>query len=141
MKLDQDDATQICKRVVDHGVGTAVVAEQFEVSRRRVQQLAKTYRETNEIHSWRRQDADSTPSIPMISKTAYSTYASAGVVCISYEPLIEVGTAPASIQCCVAICSQPRWPSMDDQRNLHRTAQVDGSSRFILNSYKCRMVW
>ena len=49
MKLAQDDATRICKRVVDHGVDTAVVAEQFEVSRRRVQQLAKEYRETREI--------------------------------------------------------------------------------------------
>ena len=36
-------------RVVDHGVDTGLVAEQFEISRRRVQQLAKTYRETGEI--------------------------------------------------------------------------------------------
>ena len=49
MELAQDDVTWVCKRVVDHGVDTAVVAEQFEVSRRRVQQLAKEYRETHEI--------------------------------------------------------------------------------------------
>ena len=49
MKLDQDDVTQICKRVVDHGLDTQFVAEQFEISRRRVQQLAKEYRETGDI--------------------------------------------------------------------------------------------
>ena len=49
MKLAQDDATRICKRAVDHGVDTAVVAEQFEISRRRIQQLTKEYRETGEI--------------------------------------------------------------------------------------------
>jgi putative transposase len=49
MKLAQDDATRICQRVVDHGVDTGLVAEQFEISRRRVQQLAKEYRECGEI--------------------------------------------------------------------------------------------
>jgi putative transposase len=49
MKLAQDDATRICQRVVDHGVDTGLVAEQFEISRRRVQQLAKEYRESGEI--------------------------------------------------------------------------------------------
>ena len=49
MKLAQDDATRLCKRVVDHGVDTALVAEQFEISRRRVQQLAKAYRESRTI--------------------------------------------------------------------------------------------
>lgn len=49
MKLDQDDATRICKRVVDHGLDTQFVADQFQISRRRVQQLAKEYRETGEI--------------------------------------------------------------------------------------------
>ena len=49
MKLAQDDATRICKRVVDHGMDTGLVAEQFEISRRRVQQLVKEYRETDEI--------------------------------------------------------------------------------------------
>jgi putative transposase len=48
MKLDQDDAIRICERVVDHGMDTGLVAEQFEISRR-IQQLAKTYRETGEI--------------------------------------------------------------------------------------------
>ena len=49
MKLDQDDATRICKRVVNHGMDTGLVAEQFDISRRRVQQLAKIYRESGEI--------------------------------------------------------------------------------------------
>jgi putative transposase len=49
MKLAQDDATQICQRVVDHGVDTGLVAEQFEISRRRVQQLTKEYREIGEV--------------------------------------------------------------------------------------------
>jgi putative transposase len=49
MKLDQDDVTRICKRVVDHAMDTQFVADQFEISRRRVQQLAKEYRETGEI--------------------------------------------------------------------------------------------
>jgi putative transposase len=49
MKLAQDDATRICKRIVDHGMDTGLVAEQFEISQRRVQQLAKEYRETGEI--------------------------------------------------------------------------------------------
>jgi len=51
MKLDQDDVTRICKRVGDHGLDTQFVADQFEISRRRVQQLAKEYRETGEIPS------------------------------------------------------------------------------------------
>ena len=49
MKLDQDDVERICQRVVDHELDTQLVAEQFDISRRRVQQLAKTYRETGEI--------------------------------------------------------------------------------------------
>ena len=49
MKLDKDDATRICKRVADHGVDTGLVAEQFEISRRRIKQLAKTYREIGKI--------------------------------------------------------------------------------------------
>lgn len=51
MKLDQEDITRICKRVVDHDVDTAIVADHFEISRRRVQQLAKEYRDTDEIPS------------------------------------------------------------------------------------------
>ena len=49
MKLDQDDVTRICQRVVDHDLATAFVAEQFEISQRRVQQLAKEYRDTGDI--------------------------------------------------------------------------------------------
>lgn len=49
MKLDQNDATWMCERVVDHSMDTSLVAEQFEGSRRRIQQLAKTYRESGEI--------------------------------------------------------------------------------------------
>lgn len=49
MKLEQDDVDRICKRVVDHGLDTRLVADQFEISRRRVQQLAKAYRESDEI--------------------------------------------------------------------------------------------
>ena len=48
-KLAQDDATRLCERVVDHGVDTGLIAEQFEISRRRVQQLAKAYRESRTI--------------------------------------------------------------------------------------------
>ena len=49
MKLEQDDVDRICQRVVDHEMDTQLVADQFDISRRRVQQLAKTYRETGEI--------------------------------------------------------------------------------------------
>ena len=49
MKLAQDNATRIYKRIVDHGLDTRLITKQFEVSRRRVQQLAKTYREADEI--------------------------------------------------------------------------------------------
>lgn len=49
MKLEQDDVTRICQRVVDHEMDTQLVADQFDISRRRVQQLVKTYRDTDEI--------------------------------------------------------------------------------------------
>jgi transposase InsO family protein len=49
VKLEQADVNRICKRVVDYSVDTTIVAEQFGISRRRVQQLAKQYRETGEI--------------------------------------------------------------------------------------------
>lgn len=48
MKLDQDDLTRICKRVVCHEPGTLLVADQFEIRHRRVQQHAKQYRDTGE---------------------------------------------------------------------------------------------
>lgn len=43
VKLDQEDVAWICGRVVDNDRDTNIVAEQFDVSRRRVQQLAKEY--------------------------------------------------------------------------------------------------
>ena len=49
VKLEQEDVERICRRVVDHDLDTQLVAEQFEISRRRVQQLAKEYRESGEI--------------------------------------------------------------------------------------------
>ena len=49
MKLDQDDVTRICQCVVDHSVDTTLVTQQFKISQRRVQQLAKEYRDDGEI--------------------------------------------------------------------------------------------
>jgi len=49
VKLDQEDVTRICQRVVDHDMDTGLVAEQFEISQRRVQQLVKEYRDGGEI--------------------------------------------------------------------------------------------
>jgi DNA-binding transcriptional regulator LsrR (DeoR family) len=49
VKLDQEGVDRICWRVVDHNLDTQLVADQFEISRRRVQQLAKEYRESGEI--------------------------------------------------------------------------------------------
>jgi len=49
MKLEQDDIDRICTRVVDHDMDTKIVAEQFDISRRRVQQLAKQYRESGDL--------------------------------------------------------------------------------------------
>ena len=49
MKLDADDVTRICRLVVDHELNTRYVADRYDISRRRVQQLAKEYRETGEI--------------------------------------------------------------------------------------------
>lgn len=49
VKLTQEDVDTICRRVVDHEMNTAYVAEQFDISRRRVQQLAKPYRDTGQI--------------------------------------------------------------------------------------------
>ena len=63
MKLDQDDATRICQRVVDHDLDTGLVADQFEISRRRVQQLAKEYRDSGDI-----------PQLETPGRTAYAGY-------------------------------------------------------------------
>ena len=49
MKLDANDVTRICRLVVDHDLNTQYVADRFDISRRRVQQLAKEYRETEAI--------------------------------------------------------------------------------------------
>ncbi len=49
MKLSQDDVEKIVVRVVDYGLSTGFVARQFGVTRRRVQQLMKHYRETGEV--------------------------------------------------------------------------------------------
>ena len=63
MKLDQDDVTRICQRVVDHDMDTSLVAEQFEISRRRIQQLAKEYR-----------DSGDSPEVETSGRTPYATY-------------------------------------------------------------------
>jgi len=60
VKLDQENVEKICKRVVDHNLDTQLVADQFSISRRRIQQLAKKYRETG--------------SIPEIETTGRSSY-------------------------------------------------------------------
>ena len=49
MKLDQDDVIRICQRVGNQDVDTALVAEQFEITRRQVQQPIKEYRDSGEI--------------------------------------------------------------------------------------------
>ncbi len=54
MKLNQDDVERIVKRVVDYGLSTGFVARQFGITRRRVQQLVKHYRETGEVPVLRR---------------------------------------------------------------------------------------
>ena len=63
MKLDQEDVTRICQRVVDHGMETGLVAEQFEISQRRVQQLVKEYRDSAEI-----------PQLETPGRKSYGTY-------------------------------------------------------------------
>ena len=62
-KLAQDDVTRICKRIVDHGMDTGLVAQQFEISRRRVQQLAKAYRENGK-----------TPQLETLGRRPYADY-------------------------------------------------------------------
>lgn len=42
--LEQDDVIRICTRVVDNEMETGLVAEQFAISHRRIQLLAKEYR-------------------------------------------------------------------------------------------------
>jgi len=47
--LSNEDIERIVVRVVDHGLDTGYVARQFGISQRRIQQLAKRYRETDVI--------------------------------------------------------------------------------------------
>jgi hypothetical protein len=63
VKRDQDDVTRICQRGVDHDLDTGLVADQFEISRRRVQQLAKEYRDSGDI-----------PQLETPGRTAYAEY-------------------------------------------------------------------
>lgn len=49
MKFDQVNVAEIYQRVVDHDMNTGAVPEQFDISRRSVQQLAKQYRNNGEI--------------------------------------------------------------------------------------------
>ncbi len=49
MGLTDDDLCRIALRTVRHGLDTQLVADQFGVSRRRVQQIAREYRETGVI--------------------------------------------------------------------------------------------
>lgn len=48
-KLDQKDVTRICQSVIDDDMDTGLVAEQFNTSRRRVQQFVKEYRDSDTI--------------------------------------------------------------------------------------------
>ena len=52
--LTKDDYRRIALRIVKYGMNTQLVADQFNVSRRRVQQIAKEYRETGRIPEPRR---------------------------------------------------------------------------------------
>jgi transposase len=49
VKLERDDVDRICRLAVDHDLDTQYVADRYDIGRRRVQQLAKEYRETDEL--------------------------------------------------------------------------------------------
>ncbi|MFW6197118.1 MAG: helix-turn-helix domain-containing protein [Thermoplasmatota archaeon] len=49
MTLENDDVRKIVTWVVDEGLSTKQAAKDFDVSQRRIQQLAKKYRETGKI--------------------------------------------------------------------------------------------
>lgn len=49
VKLDQDDVVRVCRLVVDHDADTPYVADRFDTSRGRVQQLAKECRGTSPL--------------------------------------------------------------------------------------------
>ena len=63
VELEQEDVAQICRRVVDYNIDTQLVAEQSEISRRRVQQLAKEYRKSGE-----------TPQLETSGRNSYARY-------------------------------------------------------------------
>lgn len=49
VKLEQDDVARIYRLVVDHEHNTKYIAARYYISRHRVQQLAKAYRENGTI--------------------------------------------------------------------------------------------
>jgi len=49
VKLEQDDVDRICRLAVDHDLDTGYIADRYDISRRRVQQLAKEYRDTGDL--------------------------------------------------------------------------------------------
>jgi len=63
VKLEQDDVDRICRLVVDHDLDTQYVADRYDISRRRVQQLAKEYRDTSTL-----------PTIETPGRTPYAEY-------------------------------------------------------------------
>lgn len=65
MSLSEKDISRIVVRIVDYGMNTKYVANQFDVSRRRVQQLAKRYRETKEIPKLSKRGRPSRTDYPM----------------------------------------------------------------------------
>ena len=69
MKLDRDDVTRMCQRVVDHNLDTGLVADQFEISRRRVQQFAKEYCDSGEIPQLETPAAPPMQRIPTTSRS------------------------------------------------------------------------
>lgn len=109
MKLDRGDATRICTRVVDHGVDTESVAEQFESNRRRVQQLAKLPRDRrNPTRASREGCLANTPSvgIPKPSVSAQSItrqfgcddpHSDGGSGCASTNRLMTAPSARCSV--------------------------------------------
>ena len=60
--LTKDDYRRIALRIVKYGMKTQLVADQFNGSRRRVQQIAKDYRETGRIPVPRRPGPKSKPN-------------------------------------------------------------------------------
>lgn len=64
MKLDQDDVTRIYQGVGYYDMDTQLVAEQFVISFRRVQQLAKHYPDTDEVLTLNTPGSDSFAEYP-----------------------------------------------------------------------------